>query len=156
MAADRRKALAAVCLAILGAFPGFAHAAPGGGGLVVEMDGEGSKPRIINHEHVEIDIALAIRVERHDVDRWAPIPTEFNAVSACVRGARRPFVRLAPGEVLTVAPWRGYSCSGQCNQICRTNAYYGPGEFRFVVSRWPSGERVAGPPFALAPRRPGG
>jgi len=67
-------------------------------------------------------------------------PARGTPVDACVSVP-------AHGE-LDPARWTGFNCSGQCNMICRANAFEGPGTFRLVVSTC-DGARVEGPAFEM-------
>ena len=120
-----------------------------GPSLILSATGTPGSLRIENSGGVPVAIAHAIGVEMLQRGRWTPIETEFNAVAACRPPAAPAPVRIAPGAALDVVPWRGWSCSGQCRNSCRANAYFGPGRFRAVVTTSPNGARVVGPEFAM-------
>lgn len=115
--------------------------APGGGALTIANAGSGL-----------IAIERTIAVEAGGPGNWAAIVTEMAAVERCEAPAKTEPVVLRAGEKLTVVPWRGFSCSGQCNAVCRANVYYGAGPFRFVVRT--AGGSVTSGPFAMPAEPP--
>ena len=149
MARVRRAALNLVAAALV-----MAAAAPAG---LVLAGGAGPGSLILaNRGAGQVTIARAIGVERRDATGWTAVHTEFNAVSSCPmpdRPAPAPaaVVSIPAGGSLKVVPWRGYTCSGQCETACMANLYLGPGTFRFVATMLPARARVTGPGFALPP-----
>ena len=120
--------------------------------LALEIPGAPGSLRLVNRDGRPVGIG-AVQVQWRDGGTWTRVTTEFNAVAAC---GRRAALEIAPGASLDVVPWRGFSCSGQCNRTCRANIYFGGSTvFRFVVTTAPLGEQVASPTFTM-PREPGG
>lgn len=145
---------ASIALSVAAGVPAHGQVEPTG--VVLESTGVTGGLRIVNTSAAPITIARAIEVEAYWGGSWKTQRTEFNAVAICRSGTTAATVQLSPGQVLTVVPWRGYSCSGQCQGSCRHNIYVGGGDapFRFVVTQIPGGRRV-GPVFTM-PRRPRG
>lgn len=114
------------------------HAASAPSGLLI--DNPGDRPVLIRR---------AIGVEQQVGTQWRPLSTELNAVGACTPGNGTGPVRLRPHASLSIVPWRGGSCSGQCNRVCRANIDYPPGRFRYVVTVLPGQGRVVGPVLAM-------
>lgn len=160
----RRNGLAAAVLlaavATIGTAIGTAHGQDeerAGESVILLVAAEPGSLSIINRGSAPVAIARAIAVERSQGGVWRRVDTEFNAVSQCPSATRRSDagpVRLARGQRIDVVPWRGFSCSGQCNKICRRNIYWGPGDFRHVVTRLAGGRRVVGPVFRMPSRPP--
>lgn len=61
---------------------------------------------------------------------------------------------MTPHATVTLVPWNGFSCSGQCEESCDKNEYLGPGTFRFVVVTCDGKQRFEGPAFELPAKRP--
>lgn len=122
-------------------------------GLTLAIPNEPGGLSIKNGEARDILISHAISVEYRNSNRWTPLNTEFNAVSSCrtpqQRMSNNRFVRIKAGSTLRVIPWRGYSCSGQCQEVCRANVYFGAGPFRFSVQRLPDKTRAVSAPFRM-------
>lgn len=55
---------------------------------------------------------------------------------------------LAPGAALTALPWTGRHCASQCDESCRAEADYPPGQYRYVVQS-ESGREWLSASFAL-------
>jgi hypothetical protein len=121
--------------------------------LRIELTDHPGGLRLVNPASAPITIHAAIEVEKREERGWVPVETEFHAVARCDGRAAPEQVEVAAAATIEVVPWRGFSCSGQCNYVCRGNVYYGPGTFRFVVTTVPTGERLISPAFML-PRRP--
>lgn len=145
MAWFRRPALTAAILAV--AAPGLTHdagssvrlrAASAPSGLVIE-----------NPTDQALLIDRAIRVEKLIGTAWTPLGTEMKAIGSCTANRATGPVRLEPRASLSVVPWRGASCSGQCTRACRGNITYPPGRFRFVVTTLPHNAQTIGPAFKL-------
>jgi hypothetical protein len=147
MAKFRRHALTAA--ALLFAFCGAAEATGTPARLQLVVTGQTGGLRIINRGAASVGLLRAITVQKKERTTWVPITTEFNAVSACAATSTPDKVTIAGGATLTVVPWKGYSCSGQCVAACRANIYYGPGTFRYVVTRSPGMQTDTGPEFTL-------
>lgn len=122
--------------------------------VVLSMPGAPGGLRISNPAVTAVEIEGAVAVEAWFDGAWRARRTEFHARALCGPDDGPRVVRIAPGQVLDVVPWRGFSCSGQCVMGCRANIYFGAGPFRFVVAMVPSRQRVAGPEFRM-PGRPG-
>ena len=149
MASLRRKALAIVIAAsALLAFGRPNHAQPPGALRLALTDPPGGL-LIVNDGTTAVAIQMAIAVQKQEIAGWVPIATEFKAVARCDPPGSATTVEVAPATTLTVRPWRGFSCSGQCNFICRANVYYGPGMFRFVVTVVPGSSQIISTAFAL-------
>lgn len=145
MAFVRRTALTAAILAV--AAPGLTHdtgpsvrlrAARAPSGLVID-----------NPTDHAISIERTIRVDKWTAGAWTPLGTEMKAIGSCTANRVDGPVRLDPRTSLSVVPWRGASCSGQCTRICRGNIDYPPGRFRFVVTTLPQYAQAIGPAFQL-------
>ena len=110
--------------------------------------------RIANAGPGAVTITRAVAVEARVGSRWERVNTEMNAVPMCAASSPAlDQVRIASGGKLDAVPWRGFSCSGQCQSICRANIYYGGGPFRFVVTTIaPVASQVTGPAFSMPPR----
>ncbi|WP_425230466.1 hypothetical protein [Sphingomonas sp.] len=94
-------------------------------------------------------IERAIRVDKLIGATWTPLTTEMKAIDACTANAATGPVRLGARVSLSVVPWRGASCSGQCTYACRANIDFPPGRFRFVVTTLPERTQLIGPAFRL-------
>jgi hypothetical protein len=149
MASFRRKALAVgIAASVLLAFAGPNHAQAPGALRLVLTDPPGGL-LIVNGGTAPVAIQMAIVVQKQEIAGWVPVATEFNAVARCDAPGSNMTVEVAPATTLTVRPWRGFSCSGQCNYVCRANVYYGPGVFRFVVTAVPGLNQITSSAFAL-------
>jgi hypothetical protein len=106
---------------------------------------------ITNHGSAEIQLIRAIKIEHKTGDRWQPVEAEFKLVADCaeVPAKADKCVRLASQASLTVVPWTGFSCSGQCNRSCRANVKYPAGRYRFVVASCSDGVAHTSDPFEL-------
>ncbi|WP_419809751.1 hypothetical protein [Sphingomonas sp.] len=147
MAFVRRSALTAAILALTApalsqdASPTSSlrlRAAPARSGLVIDNPG--------GHA---VMIDRIIRVDKWVGTRWTPLGTEMKAIGTCTANAATGPVRLEPHTSLSVVPWRGASCSGQCTRTCRANIDYPPGRFRFVVTTVQPAAQAVGPVFQL-------
>ena len=145
MAWIRRSALTAAILALTA--PGLTHdagpsvrlrAATAPSGLVIENP----------TDHAQL-IERTIRVDKWIGGVWTPLGTEMKAIASCTANRADGPVRLEPRASLSVVPWRGASCSGQCTRACRGNITYPPGRFRFVVTTVPQNAQTIGPAFQL-------
>lgn len=123
--------------------------------LSLSQPGEPGSLRISNVGPDAVTVERSIIVEYSSGGGWRPLRTEFNVVSTCSRRAPDAAVVISRAVSLNLVPWRGYSCSGQCQGACRANIYFGPGPFRFVLTVLPDRHRVAGPPFTMPARPPG-
>ena len=101
-------------------------------------------------------VSTKTRVERKDESgSWTPLEqldlgNGFRLVSACDAPAA-DCTTLSTTPLLPV-PWKGYSCSSQCNGNCDKNIWEGPGTFRVVVLPCAGDAKsteILGPPFAL-------
>ncbi len=150
MAEFRRHALTGLLmmLAVLSGRAAAQDAAP----LRLELTAQPGGLHVVNSGAFPVTIRAAITVEQQGPGGWVALTTEFNAVSSCKAAdaaqTARP-VEIAAGATLDLAPWRGFSCSGQCTLSCRGNIYYGAGPFRFVATLVPDGQRVMSPPFSM-------
>ena len=147
MASLQRYALAVVTAAI--AFLALDSSAVAQGTLRLELADPPGGLRVVNDGPAPVTIQMAIAVEKQEAVGWVPIATEFNAVARCDPPASATTVTIAPSSHLNVRPWRGFSCSGQCNLVCRANVYYGSGMFRFVVTAMPASHRITSAAFAM-------
>lgn len=99
-------------------------------------------------------VKLAAAIERKTDTGWTPLYIDvrdgYRLVEECPRREAQldACVDVAAHGELDPARWTGFNCSGQCNMICRANAYEGPGTFRLVVSTC-DGARVEGLPFDM-------
>jgi hypothetical protein len=154
--ADLRRQALSIVLAALASLAATAQALPQAPpALRLELTKETGGLRLVNSGSEPLMIRSAIAVEKEEGHDWVSIATEYHAVAQCgPRSAVAP-VDIAPGATLTVVPWRGFSCSGQCDAVCRANVYYGPGAFRFIVATLPGGQRFTSPKFLLPPRPEG-
>lgn len=144
MAAFRRYALA-FCVLILGG-PALAQDA---GTLRLELTEPAGGLRIVNAGPAPVAIHMTIAVQKLEAVGWVPVTTELNAVERCDPPGSATTVTIAPSGALNVRRWRGFSCSGQCNMVCRANIYYGPGKFRFVATAVSPPSLIVSAPFAL-------
>ncbi len=149
MAALRRAALSAVLAAAAWVMPPSQVLSQAPPELRLELTAHYGGLRIVNPGTAPVEIQAKIAVEAREGGGWTAVLTEFNAVARCERTTPDGPVRIAPAAALTVVPWRGFSCSGQCVAACRANLYYGAGPFRFVVTTAPGGERFVSPVFTM-------
>lgn len=106
--------------------PSLTAVARDGGGLVVT-----------NPTAAAVRLNGSVAVEGFYGRAWKPLITEMNLVGSCpIDGVVVPTkaVLLNPGQALSPPPWRGWSCSGQCETHCRSNIYWGSGPFRFRLT----------------------
>jgi hypothetical protein len=81
---------------------------------------------------------------------WHDTGAYVDLVEACdERGSAETCRELRSGATLTMVPWDGTACDGQCPRPCRSNSYLGPGTFRFVVESCDRKQRFAGAPFRM-------
>jgi hypothetical protein len=98
----------------------------------------------------QVALLRRVVVEFHDDGGdWERVDADVRLIADCAETAEGEERVFPPGETLTVAPWAGWSCDGQCPKPCRANAYLGPGEFRFVVLTADRGRRFEGAGFPL-------
>ena len=147
MASFQRYALALVLAAI--ALLALGGPTVAQGTVQLELADPPGGLRIVNDGTAPVTIQMAIAVEKQEAVGWVPIATEFNAVARCDPPGSASTVTIAPSSALNARPWRGFSCSGQCNFVCRANVYYGSGMFRFVVTVMPALHRITSTPFAM-------
>lgn len=158
MAAIRRHALIALALAGCGPAAGQQAAAlpapvPSGSPPLALVNGPAPGALTLIAGAAGAMVERRLGVEARTAAGWAPITTEFAVVAACAPPAPATPLVLAAGARFAVVPWRGFSCSGQCNTICRANIYYGRGPFRFVATL-AGGARVVGPTFTMPDQPP--
>ena len=100
-----------------------------------------------------VAIERGIAVERKTPKGWKQ-ETAIRAVATCKNYSyqhnRKSSIRLAAHSSLTVYPWDGFLCGGQCEESCMQNAFSGPGIFQFVVTLLPDGKKIASLPFAIS------
>jgi|HubBroStandDraft_1064217.scaffolds.fasta_scaffold196546_2 hypothetical protein len=153
---ERRRQALSIVLAVLASLAATAQALPqSAAALRLELTNETGGLRLVNSGAEPLMIRSAIAVEKEEGHDWVTIATEYRAVAQCGRQSSVDPVEIAPGATLTIVPWRGFSCSGQCDAVCRANVYYGPGAFRFIVTTLPGGQRSTSPTFLLPPRPEG-
>lgn len=76
----------------------------------------------------------------------------YRLVESCSSsvGATAPSCTEIPaGAVLEPVPFRGFSCSSQCNGSCRANVWEGPGTIRLRVQDCHGATLAVGPTFEL-------
>ena len=61
---------------------------------------------------------------------------------------KQDVVVLQPGLSLTALPWTGRHCASQCDESCRAEAQYPPGQYRYVVKTM-RGVELTSSAFAL-------
>jgi hypothetical protein len=152
MAKFRRQALTAAAALCFASWCGLGSTETAAR-LQLELTGETGALRIFNPGAAAVGILPAIAVQKKESASWIAILTEFNAVSSCTASGPPDTVEIAAGATLTLVPWKGYSCSGQCVLACRANVYYGHGTFRFVVTRIPGMQTDTSPEFTLPAER---
>lgn len=97
----------------------------------------------------------SVAVERRLDNAWQVMGNMLDMVETCDRSRpEEACTDLRAGAVLTLVPWNGMSCSGQCNEACNLNSYVGPGTFRFVVRSCDGKQRWEGPAFVLPAEPP--
>ncbi len=151
MAKFRRQALISATLVV--ACSSLAGSAEVEAQLQLVVTGKTVSLRILNKGVSAVAIMPAIAVQKKERSGWVPITTEFNATSSCEATIPRDKVLIAAHASLSLVPWKGYSCSGQCVLACRANIYYGPGVFRYVITRSPGAQTVTSPEFTLPATR---
>lgn len=140
-------------LLVLLACPGIAMAA----GRLEARARDGGGLTVVNGTGAAVRLQAAVGVEGLDRRGWNALPTEMNLVAACpaVEAEAPPApVTLAPGARLSPPPWRGWSCSGQCELFCMSNAYWGTGPFRFRITTAARDATVVSAPFHMPDRPP--
>jgi hypothetical protein len=158
---ERRRQALSLVLAALASLAATAQALPQAApALRLELTNETGGLRLVNSGSEPLMIRSAIAVEKEEGHDWVSIATEYHAVAQCGPQSAVDPVDIAPGATFTVVPWRGFSCSGQCDAVCRANIYYGPGAFiygpgAFIVTTLPGGQRSTSPTFLLPPRPEG-
>jgi hypothetical protein len=97
------------------------------------------------------DVALnrRVTVEKHAGANWVATDADVRLIASCDELETATERVLRSGETLTLKPWNGWTCDGQCAGSCRANVYLGPGEFRFVIVSANGKQRFEGPAFAL-------
>lgn len=153
MAQFRCASLIALTLAGCQAHGQATHSSPRPG-IVLELGKVPGGLTIANTSSGPLIIERAIAVQQRTNAGWRPIITEFNAVSECRPEPSTAPVRLEPAARIAIAPWQGYSCSGQCEATCRGNISYAPGTYRFVVKVLPDRIDVVSSSFDLPATRP--
>jgi hypothetical protein len=58
-------------------------------------------------------------------------------------------IHIPSSGTVTVVPWDGSMCGGQCPTSCLRNYPLGPGTFRFEVVVIPEDTKIQGPPFTI-------
>jgi hypothetical protein len=110
---------------------------------------------IANQMDHSVTIELGILVERQTPSGWQ-LSRGIQAVSTCDRwelnASENAPVRIEPHGTLTVVPWDGWDCKGQCLTACQQNVPPMSGTYRFVVMIVPTGQRVISPIFEIEPR----
>jgi hypothetical protein len=104
---------------------------------------------VVNHGPGPVDLLRKVTVEQLETGKWVVTEAEVFLIGNCREKAEVSSVRLTSGQKLTVAPWNGKTCDGQCARSCRANIYLGPGEFRFVLWTADHQTRFEGPSFRL-------
>lgn len=131
--------------------PGAVYAPP----LLLEAPGGPGTLRVTNLGQAVVEVAATIQLEaRHEAGWMATTSAYYYMMERCtdpepVSAAR---AALRPGVPSTVAPWTGWSCSGQCHGACRGNIPM-EGTYRPVLIVLPSGVRVPGPVWEMRPLR---
>jgi hypothetical protein len=59
-------------------------------------------------------------------------------------------VRIDAHATLTVVPWDGWICGGQCPIACMQNVPAGTGTYRFVLVTVPDARRIISPTFSMS------
>jgi hypothetical protein len=101
-----------------------------------------------------IGLASEAFIERRaDDGQWSALPgldlgAGFRVRSDCEHEPTE-CVQIDPAHELVLAPFLGMSCSSQCNQTCKKNAWVGPGTFRLSVRACDGGAVASGPAFTL-------
>ena len=86
---------------------------------------------------------------------WHKTEARVELVAQC-GGGDTDCKTLRANNTLTLVPWNGFSCDGQCPHACRANIDLEPGIFRFVVESCDGKKRYEGAPFQLTGARRAG
>lgn len=149
-----RLAIASAALAAFLSNGCTSSAAVGVSSLVIAAH-DGGTLVVSNPTTTAITIKGSVVVEGSDGKTWKPLITEMSLVGSCpIDGIAMPVatITLKPKQTLNPPPWRGWSCSGQCETHCRSNMYWGSGPFRFRLTDIAGAAIVSGS-FGM-PRQP--
>lgn len=120
------------------------------GTVVLRNDGAPGGIRVENNG-AATSLSSKLIVERFLNGQWIDTPVHMQLVEKCALEDPPDCIALPADAAMTLVPWRGYTCSGQCVRSCRSNNYAGPGTFRVVAKACGSKQRIVGPEFALPP-----
>ena len=142
--------LAGVCLIALLLWGDATH----GSGTVVLRNLEKPGAVAVENHGATIRLRKRIVVEQMQEGTWQSTGAYVDLVEHCTTlGAPENCVTLRAGAKLTLVPWNGVSCDGQCTRPCRSNSYLGPGKFRFVLETCDRKKRFGGEPFELGAKQ---
>ena len=99
-----------------------------------------------------LSLAGEAHIEKRAAAGWVTVARNILLIEQCAAAPPPACVTIAPGAVMTLAHWSGYSCSSQCNLSCKKNVFLGPGEFRLKVFTCGGGQTLTGPSFRLPAR----
>ncbi|MEO7362514.1 MAG: hypothetical protein ABI120_19445 [Gemmatimonadaceae bacterium] len=112
-------------------------------------NGTTSGSAVVTNRGPDIALGRTVTVEKHVGSTWTATDAAVRLIAACEEVAATTERVLHRGETLSLKPWNGWTCGGQCGGSCRANVYLGPGEFRFVVVSANGKQRFEGPAFLL-------
>jgi hypothetical protein len=101
----------------------------------------------------EISIARGITILKKVPTGWSPQLGSIQAISKCDEfdldyHLETP-IRIPSRGTVSVVPWDGMMCAGQCPASCLKNYQLGPGTFRFEIVVLPEGTKLQSPPFTI-------
>lgn len=64
---------------------------------------------------------------------WERLTVQNLLLRAKCGQPKQDIVSLQPGSSLTALPWTGSHCASQCDESCRAEAQYPPGQYRYIV-----------------------
>jgi hypothetical protein len=106
---------------------------------------------VVENHGAAIRLRHRLVVEQQVDGTWRDSGAYVDLVERCdARGLTETCNKVPAGATLTLVPWNGVACDGQCARPCRSNGYLGPGTFRFVVESCDRKKRFAGAGFQLS------
>jgi hypothetical protein len=109
---------------------------------------------ITNLSSGPVTIERRIRREYQTASGWTGT-YEMEAVSKCAAYHPNFLDWKAQAQIdahatLTVVPWNGWICGGQCPTACMQNVPASPGTYRFVLMTVPDARRIISPTFSIS------
>ena len=105
--------------------------------------------RIVNEGIATVSLNRDVIIETRTHELWQAVAADLKLTASCTAAMPHDCLRLEPGQTFEPVAWSGLGCGAQCAPACRADIYYGPGEFRFVISDCAKKQRWYGPVFKL-------